>query len=121
MQCKQKRFEIFQKFILLFWITIVKVRNGILIYIPHSIKPMLVYFFEYNGFTNVRLQMLNCLWFVGITFNGAPQTNCPAVSNLMVFSFLQRRCHPLARCIKKTADQPCYNVIFNLRKTDNKY
>ena len=33
----------------------------------------------------------------------------------MVFSFLQRICHPLTRCIKKIADQPCYNVIFYLR------
>ena len=36
--------------------------------------------------------------------------------NLMVFSFLQRRCHPLTRCIKKSADQLCYNVIFLLEK-----
>ena len=35
---------------------------------------------------------------------------------LMVLSFLQRRCHPLTRCIKKIADQPCYNVIFYLRE-----
>ena len=40
---------------------------------------------------------------------------------LMVFSFLQRRCHPRPRCIKKTADQPCYNVIFYLRRTEHKY
>ena len=33
----------------------------------------------------------------------------------MVFSFLHRRDHPLRRCIKKIADQPCYNVIFYLR------
>ena len=31
---------------------------------------------------------------------------------LMVFSFLQRRCHPFTRCIKKIADRPCYNIIF---------
>ena len=34
------------------------------------------------------------------------------IVNLMVFSFLQRRCQPLTRCIKKIADQPSYNVIF---------
>ena len=31
---------------------------------------------------------------------------------LMMISFLQRRCHPVTRCIKKIADQPCYNAIF---------
>ena len=40
---------------------------------------------------------------------------------VMMFSFLQRRCHPLTRCIKKIADQPCYNVIFYLRRTEHKY
>ena len=35
---------------------------------------------------------------------------------LMVFSFLQRKCHPLTRCINKIADQPCYNVIFLFEK-----
>ena len=39
----------------------------------------------------------------------------------MVISFLQRRCHPVTRCIKKIADQPCYNVIFYLGKTEHKY
>ena len=45
----------------------------------HSIGPILVHFLEYmgsyfdDGIMNVGLQMLNCLWFVGITlfFNGA--------------------------------------------------
>ena len=40
---------------------------------------------------------------------------------LMVISFLQRRCHPVTRCIKKIAYQPCYNVIFYLRTTEQKY
>ena len=40
---------------------------------------------------------------------------------LMVISFLQRSCHPVTRCIKKFADQPCYNVIFYLRRTEQKY
>ena len=39
----------------------------------------------------------------------------------MVFSFLQRRCHPLTRCIKKIADQHCYNVKFYMRRTEHKY
>ena len=39
----------------------------------------------------------------------------------MVISFLQRRCHPVTRCIKKISDQPCYNVIFYLRRTEHKY
>ena len=39
---------------------------------------------------------------------------------LTVFSFLQR-CHPITRCIKKIVDQPCYNVIFYLRRTEHKY
>ena len=34
---------------------------------------------------------------------------------LMVFSIPQRKCHPVTRCIKKFADQPCYNVTFYLR------
>ena len=37
----------------------------------------------------------------------------------MVFSFLQRKCHPLTRCIKEIADQLCYNVIFYLRMTEH--
>ena len=49
--------------------------------IPFSIEPILLLLFECmrsylgNGITNVDLQMLNCLWFIGITlfFNGAPQ------------------------------------------------
>ena len=40
---------------------------------------------------------------------------------LMVISFLQRRCHPVTRCIKKIADQPCYIVIFYLGRTEHKY
>ena len=40
---------------------------------------------------------------------------------LMVISFLQRKCHPVTWCIKKIADQPCYNVIFYLRRTEHKY
>ena len=40
---------------------------------------------------------------------------------LTVISFLQRKCHPVTRCIKKIADQPCYNVIFYLRRTEHKY
>ena len=39
----------------------------------------------------------------------------------MVFSFLQRRCHPLTRCFKKIAGHPCYKVIFYLRTTEHKY
>ena len=35
---------------------------------------------------------------------------------LMVISFLQRRCHPVTWCIKKIADQPCYNVFFLFEK-----
>ena len=35
---------------------------------------------------------------------------------LMVFSFQQRKCHPLARCIKKIANQPCYTIIFLFEK-----
>ena len=43
-------------------------------------------------------------------------------SSQMVFSFLQRRCHPLTRCIKKKiADLPWYNVIFYLKRTEHKY
>ena len=34
----------------------------------------------------------------------------------MVFSFLQRKCHPPTRCIKKIASQPCYNVNFLFEK-----
>ena len=41
--------------------------------------------------------------------------------NLMVISFLRRRCHPVTRYIKKIADQPCYNAIFYLRRTEHKY
>ena len=37
------------------------------------------------------------------------------------FFFLQRRCHPVTRYIKKIADQSCYNVIFYLRRTEHKY
>ena len=40
------------------------------------------------------------------------------VEKLMEFSFLQRRCHPVTRCIKKIADQHCYNVTFYLRRTE---
>ena len=40
---------------------------------------------------------------------------------LMVISFLQRRCHPVTRCIQKIADNPCYNVIFYLRRTEHEY
>ena len=43
------------------------------------------------------------------------------MSILMVISFLQRKCHPVTWCIKKIADQPCYNVIFYLRRTEHKY
>ena len=39
----------------------------------------------------------------------------------MVFSFLQRKSHPLTRCINKIADQPCYNIIVYLRRTEHKY
>ena len=39
----------------------------------------------------------------------------------MVFSFLQRRCYPLTRCIKKIANQPCHNVIFYLQTTEHTY
>ena len=39
-------------------------------------------------------------------------TASPTSVILMVFSFLQRKCYPLTRCIKNIADQPCYNVIF---------
>ena len=39
----------------------------------------------------------------------------------MVISFLQRRCHPVTWCIEKIADQPWYNVIFYLRRTEHKY
>ena len=35
---------------------------------------------------------------------------------LMVFSFLQRKCYPPTSCIKKIADQPCYNAIFYLKE-----
>ena len=31
---------------------------------------------------------------------------------LMMFSFLQRKCNPLTRCIKKIADHTCHNLIF---------
>ena len=34
----------------------------------------------------------------------------------MLFSFQQRKCHPLTRCIKRIADQPCYNVVFIVRE-----
>ena len=34
------------------------------------------------------------------------------IYSLLVFSFLQRKCCPHTRCIKKIANQPCYNVIF---------
>ena len=37
-------------------------------------------------------------------------------NNLMVFSFLHRKCHPPARCIKKINDGPCYHVIFYLEE-----
>ena len=41
-------------------------------------------------------------------------------SYLMVFSFLQRKCHPLTRYIKKIADlHCCYNIIFYLRRTEH--
>ena len=40
---------------------------------------------------------------------------------LMVISFLQRRCHPITRCIKKIPNQTCYNVIFYMRRTEQKY
>ena len=43
------------------------------------------------------------------------------ISLFMVISFLQRRCHPVTRCIKIIADQPCYNVFFYLRRTEHKY
>ena len=39
---------------------------------------------------------------------------------LMVFSFLQRKCDLLTRRIKKIVDQPCYNVIFYLKRTEHK-
>ena len=39
-------------------------------------------------------------------------------TNLMVFAFLQRKCHPLTRCIKKIADQPCLsNFLFEKGRT----
>ena len=48
-------------------------------------------------------------------------TRCDMCStSLMVISFLQRRCHPVTWCIKKIADQPCYNVIFYFRRTEHK-
>ena len=40
---------------------------------------------------------------------------------LIVFSFLQRKCHPFTGHIKKIADQPYYNVIFYLWRTEHKY
>ena len=46
-----------------------------------------------------------------------PKTNTKTISKpyiLMVFSFLQKKCHLLTRCINKIADQPRYNVIFYL-------
>ena len=43
------------------------------------------------------------------------------IVRLMVISFLQSKCHPVTRCIKKIADQPCYNVIFYMRRTEHKY
>ena len=39
--------------------------------------------------------------------------------NLMVFSFLQRRSHPLTKCIKKIANHPCYNVFFFIWEGQN--
>ena len=42
--------------------------------------------------------------------------SCLYFESLMLFSFLQRRCHPLTSCTKKIADQPCYNVIFLFQK-----
>ena len=42
------------------------------------------------------------------------------VLKVMEFSILQRRCHPFTRCIKKIAGQPFYNVIFYLRRTEDK-
>ena len=41
--------------------------------------------------------------------------------SFIMFSFLQRKCHPLTRCIKNIADQPCYNVIFYMSRTEHKY
>ena len=49
------------------------------------------------------------------------QINMNRIRTLMVISFLQRRCHPVTRCIKKIAEQSCYNVFFYLRKTEHKY
>ena len=43
------------------------------------------------------------------------------INCLMVFSFLQRRCHSLTRCLKKIANQHCYNVIFYLKRREHKY
>ena len=47
--------------------------------------------------------------------------SCAVLLTLMVFSILQRRWHLLTRCIKKIADQPCYNEILYLRRTEYKY
>ena len=40
------------------------------------------------------------------------------IVSLMVFSFLQRKCHPLTRCIKKLLTRG-YNVIFYLRRAQH--
>ena len=46
-------------------------------------------------------------------------SSCRSWQIIMVISFLQRRCHPVTRCIKIIADQPCYNVIFYMRRTEH--
>ena len=110
-----------------FYMKIVKNKHTLLYNLPiiHSIQRynglwiLIKYYLKQFVFTNMWLyvgkwKMLYATWFISSTLPyqlcehhiiWLALTQCYSYS-IMVFSFLQRKCHPLTRCVKKLLTNP---------------